>query len=128
MRAWGGWIAGGRVPVDDVNGLKQFAGQGGRVVVVGENEWVMGAEGLAAENQLLQDLGAQLTNQGGCLVNGDERALAEGTHQMVTGITQIVMACVSPMIPGPDDFVLFRAPGGEVVGAVAKIDLSLLPI
>jgi hypothetical protein len=116
------------VPVDDVNGLKQFAGQGGRVVVVGENQWVMGTEGLAAENQLLQDLGAQLTNQGGCLVNGGEYAQAEGTHQMVTGLTQILMACASPMIPGPDDFVLFRAPGGEVVGAVAKIDLTLLPI
>jgi hypothetical protein len=116
------------VPVDDVNGLKQFAGQGGRVVVVGENQWVMGTTGLAAENQLLQDLGAQLTNQGGCLVNSGEYAQAEGTHQMVTGLTQILMACASPMIPGPDDFVLFRAPTGEVVGAVAKIDLTLLPI
>jgi hypothetical protein len=115
------------VPADDVNGLKQFAGQGGRVVVVGENQWVMGTTGLAAENQLLQDLGAQLTNQGGCLVNSGEYAQAEGTHQMVTGLTQILMACASPMIPGPDDFVLFRAPTGEVVGAVAKIDLTLLP-
>jgi len=116
------------VPVEDVNGLKQFAGQGGRVVVVGENQWVMGTTGLAAENQLLQDLGAQLTNQGGCLVNSGEYAQAEGTHQMVTGLTQILMACASPMIPGPDDFVLFRAPTGEVVGAVAKIDLTPLPI
>jgi len=115
------------VPVEDVNGLKLFAGQGGRVVVVGENDWVMGSGGIAAENQLLQDLGAQLTNQGGCLVNGGEYAQAEGTHQMVTGLTQLLMACVSPMIPGPDDFVLFRASGGEVVGAVAKIDLTPLP-
>ena len=116
------------VPVGDVNGLKQFAGQGGRVVVVGENGGLMGLTGLAAENQLLQDLGAQLTNQGGCLVNGGEYAQAEGTHQLVTGLTQVLMACASPMTPGPDDFVLFRAPTGEVVGAVAKIDLTPLPI
>jgi hypothetical protein len=87
----------------------------------------MGTNGIAAENQLLQDLGAQLTNQGGCLVNGGEYAQAEGTHQMVSGVPQVLMACASPMIPGPDDFVLFRAPTGEVVGAVAKIDLTPLP-
>jgi hypothetical protein len=88
---------------------------------------MMGVQGLAAENQLLQDLGAQLTNQGGCLMN-NQYAPAEGTHQLVTGVSQISMWCVSPMIPGPDDFVLFRAPTGEVVGAVAKIDLTPLPI
>lgn len=38
------------------------------------------------------------------------------------------MACVSSMIPGPEHFVLYRAlPGGEVVGAVAKIDLTPIP-
>jgi hypothetical protein len=121
------WTPGATLPVDDVNGLKQFAGQGGRVVVVGENAGFMGTEGLAAENQLLSDLGAQLTNQGGCLVPG-EYVLAEGTHQLVSGISQVFMWCVSPMTPGPNDFVLFRASGGEVVGAVAKIDLTLLPI
>ena len=121
------WTPGEQLPIADVNGLKQFAGQGGRVVVVGENEGMMGPEGLAAENQLLQDLGAQLTNQGGCLVNGAEYGQSEGTHQLVAGISQIKMGCVSAMTPGPDDFVLFRAPGGEVVGAVAKIDLTPLP-
>jgi hypothetical protein len=121
------WTPGGQVSIGDVNGLKLFAGQGGRVVVIGENEWFMGSEGVAAENQLLHDLGAQLTNQGGCLVNGAEYAQSEGTHQLVTGISRIRMGCVSPMIPGPDDFVLFRAPTGEVVGAVAKIDLTPLP-
>jgi hypothetical protein len=121
------WTPGEQIPIEGVNGLKQFAGQGGRVVVIGENEFMMGSAGLAAENQLLQDLGAQLTNQGGCLVNGDDYAQAEGTHQLVTGISRIKMGCVSAMIPGPDDFVLFRAPGGEVVGAVAKIDLTPLP-
>jgi hypothetical protein len=34
---------------------------------------------------------------------------------------QILMACASLIIPGPDDFVLFWAPTGEVVGAVAKM-------
>jgi hypothetical protein len=122
------WTPTATVGVDDVNALKQFAGQGGRVVVVGENAGYMGVAGIAAENQLLVDLGAQLTNQGGCLVQG-EYAPAEGTHQLVAGVSQIFMACVSSMTPGPDDFVLFRAsPGGEVVGAVAKIDLTLLPI
>jgi hypothetical protein len=121
------WLPGVQVSISDVNGLKQFAGEGGRVVLVGENEGMMGVQGLAAENQLLQDLGAQLTNQGGCLMN-NQYAPAEGTHQLVTGVSQISMWCVSPMIPGPDDFVLFRAPTGEVVGAVAKIDLTPLPI
>jgi hypothetical protein len=121
------WTPGGQVPISDVNGLKQFAGQGGRIVLVGEHEAFMGPEGIAAENQLIHDLGGQLTNEGGCLVNGDERAHAEGTHQLVTGVAQIRMGCVSPMTPGPDDFVLFRAPTEEVVGAVVKIDLTPIP-
>jgi hypothetical protein len=119
---------GAALPRADVNALKQFAGEGGRVVIVGENANYMGVAGLAAENQLLADLGARLTNQGGCLVPG-AYAPAEGSHQLVAGVPQIFMNCVSSMTPGPNDFVLFRAAsaGREVVGAVAKIDVTPLP-
>jgi hypothetical protein len=120
------WMPGATIPAQDINGLKRFAQEGGRVVVVGENEWYYGAQGIAVENQLLLDLGAQLTNQGGCAMPG-EYAAAEGSHQLVTGVSQIFMWCVSPMTPGPNDFVLFRDSGGQVVGAVAKIDLTPLP-
>jgi hypothetical protein len=88
----------------------------------------MGEEGLAAENQLLADLGAQLTNQGGCDVSEGTPAVVAGSHQLLDGVTGLNMACASSMTPGPNDYVLFRDPGNNhVVGAVVKIDLTPLP-
>lgn len=116
------------MPASDVNVLKKFASEGGRVVIVGENGGYMGPAGLAAENQLLADLGAQLTNQGGCDVSEGTPAVVAGSHQLLAGVTGLNMACASSMTPGPNDYVLFRDPGNNnVVGAVVKIDLTPLP-
>jgi hypothetical protein len=113
------------MPASDVNALKKFASEGGRVVIVGENGDYMGTQGLAAENQLLADLGAQLTNSGSCDVPYGHTAVAAGSHQLLTGVTELDMACASSMTPGPHDYVLFRdRDNNNVVGAVAKIDFT----
>jgi hypothetical protein len=122
------WNPSVTLPASDVNALKKFASEGGRVVIVGENGGYMGTEGLAAENQLLADLGAQLTNSGSCDAPYGHPAVAAGSHQLLDGVTELDMACASSMTPGPNDYVLFRdRDNNNVVGAVAKIDFTPIP-
>jgi hypothetical protein len=120
------WMPLGAFTDTEVNVIKRFAAEGGRVVLIGENQWYYGEEGFATENQLLVALGAQMTNQGGCLVLG-EYAPVVGLHQVFTGVSQIYMACVSSMILGPNDYALLQV-GDDVVGALAKIDTSPIEI
>jgi hypothetical protein len=120
------WLPASTLATADVNGLKRFASEGGRVIVVGENIYAVGEEGIAAENALLGQLGAQLTNTGDCAVPG-EYAPAVGNHDLVSGVTAIFMNCVSTMTPGPNDYPLFEDSRHLVVGAVAKIDVTPLP-
>jgi hypothetical protein len=120
------WLPSSAIPTAGVNGLKQFASEGGRVIVVGENIYAMGQEGIDVENDLLGRLGAQLTNTGDCAVPG-EYAPSVGSHELVSGVAQLYMACVSTMTPGPNDYPLFEDTAHRVVGAVAKIDLTPLP-
>ena len=120
------WLPTFSIATADVNGLKKFAGEGGRVIVVGENINAMGQQGLDAENELLGNLGAQLTNTGACAVPG-EYAPAVGSHDLVSGVPALYMNCVSNMTPGPNDYPLFEDNAHLVVGAVAKIDITPLP-
>jgi hypothetical protein len=120
------WLPSSAIPTAGVNGLKQFASEGGRVIVVGENIYVMGPEGIDVENDLLGRLGAQMTNSGDCVVGG-EYAPAVGSHELVSGVAQLYVACASTMTPGPNDYPLFEDTAHRVVGAVAKIDVTPLP-
>jgi hypothetical protein len=120
------WMPLGLFTDTEVNVIKRFAADGGRVVLIGENQSYYGPAGFAAENQLLAALGAQMTNQGGCLVPG-AYAPVVGPHQVFTGVSQIYMNCVSSMILGPNDYALLKV-GNDVVGALAKIDTTPIEI
>jgi hypothetical protein len=109
----------------EVNALKQFASEGGRIVVVGENIWYYGEEGIAVENALLANLGSQLVNHGDCFFGF---GITESDHQLVSGVAQVELPCASTMTPGPNDFAVARDPNsGNVVIAVTKIDLTPMP-
>ena len=88
----------GDVGTAELNALKQFASEGGRLVVVGENSWFYGDEGIAIENELLANLGSQLVNQGDCFFGF---GIAESDHQLVSGVAQVELPCASTMTPGP---------------------------
>jgi len=122
---------------DEVNALKQFSAEGGRVIFVGEHAGFYGS-GIPIENALLQKMGAQMTNSGGffdCF--GDDgfpgfpvlpASRLNTSHQIMHGLTGLALACASEVIPGPNDFVLFRSfDGNHVLAGVAKIDLTPLP-
>jgi hypothetical protein len=114
----------------EVNSFKQFAGQGGRIIFVGEYLGFYGQPGIDLENGLLGQLGAQLTNTGASIDCGyvvlPQASLRP--HQITTGMTDLTIACASYMNPGPNDFALFYDTGDTLVlGGAAKIDLTPLP-
>jgi hypothetical protein len=119
------WLPMETIGAAELNALKQFASEGGRLVVVGENGGWYGS-GIPVENQLLADLGSQLVNLGGCAWGG---GVVESDHQLVAGVNELSIACASGMTPGPNDFVVVREPGtGVVLVAVTRIDLTPLEI
>lgn len=110
----------------EVNTLKRFAAEGGRIVFIGEHQSYYGA-GIAIENQFLSDMGAVLRNTGGSVDCGHvelpQSSLRE--HQVTAGLTGLAIACASVIEPGEDDFPLFYSRAGtQVLAGVAKIDLT----
>lgn len=115
-----------------INGLKEFAGEGGRVVFVGENSFSYGAY-FALENQFLQDMGAQMTNTGNafdCAGPGGYPVLPATSlrpHAITLGLTGLTIACASSIAPGPNDYVfMYDATNTVPLAGVAKISLTPL--
>ncbi|HEY5490263.1 MAG TPA: hypothetical protein VIK25_03625 [Gemmatimonadaceae bacterium] len=128
--------------VSEINGLKTFASQGGRILFIGENGGYY-AYGLPIENAFLTSIGALMTNTGSCDAQGV--IVNSVAHQLTAGIAAsgtggFYMNCVSRINLGPNDFALMTTtnldyyvplPVGQsvaVMAAIAKIDLTLLPL
>jgi len=116
--------------VAEINALKAFADEGGRVVFIGEHEGFYGLQGLAVENQFLINMGAVLRNTGGEVDCGGATVVPGSSlrpHQITTGLEQITVACASEIEPGPDDYPLFYDTSGtRLLGGVAVIDTTPL--
>ncbi len=120
------------MPVDtftatEIEVLKQFSADGGRIVFIGEHEGFYGT-GIPTENQFLIDMGAQMTNTGGAVNCG--RITLPGSslrqeHQIMDGLTDLDMGCASVIDPGPQDFALFYDTSNTLLLAgVAKVDVT----
>ena len=118
--------------VPEVNALKQFAAEGGRVVFIGEHAMNEGFyfPCLPTENQLLSDMGALMRNLGSafnCAATFVVRSL--GQHQITQGMTQLSIACASEILLGPNDFALYHdTSNAHVLAGVARIDVTPIPI
>jgi hypothetical protein len=110
---------------DEVNSLKQFAAEGGRIVFVGEYDGFY--LHIPVQNQLLISLGAVLRNTGGavdCSYNTLPTASIR-QHPITEGITDLTIACASVIEPGAQDYALFYDKSNTLVLAgVAKIDVT----
>src|SRR5205085_7849109 len=107
----------------EINILKQFASDGGRIVYVGERAPFLGATGINVENQFFQAMGAVMRNIGGdyaCIYQMDASHVKP--HQVTTGLTGISMACASAVQLGPNDYALVtdQRNASVVLAAVAK--------
>jgi hypothetical protein len=113
----------------EINALKQFAAEGGRIVFIGEHQGFYGA-GIPIQNDFLQKMGAVMRNIGQAVDCGyttlPEASIRE--HQVTVGVTSLRIACASVIEPGPQDFVLFYDTSGtRVLAGVARIDTTPIP-
>jgi List-Bact-rpt repeat protein len=114
----------------EINNLKTFAAEGGRIVFLGEHLGFYGQSGIDLENQFMKDMGAVMTNKGNTLDCGyntlPQSSLRE--HQITQGMTEVRMACSSEIILGPEDFALYYdSSNSHVLSGVARIDTTPLP-
>lgn len=124
------WLPRTNFSVTEINNLKAFSSQGGRIVFVGEWDGYYGA-GIGVENAFFGSMGAQMTNSGGAFDCGFavEPASRLRSHQVTTNVSQITLACASQIIPGPNDYpFLYDQTGTRVLGAAAKVDVTPLVV
>lgn len=119
----------------EINLLKKFATEGGRIVFVGEHVGFYGTTGIDTENDFLTKMGAVMRNKGNsvdCIKNdGSPTILTSSSirgHQVTTDISSLSVACSSVITPGPNDFPLFYdQTNSQLLAGVAAIDLTPLP-
>lgn len=113
----------------EINVLKQFASEGGRVVFIGE--WQGYYDAITLENDFLGKMGAVMTNTGQAVDCG-YNTLPQASlrpHQITQGMTNVTIACSSVLVPGPNDYPLYYdSTNTKVLSAVATIDITPLPL
>lgn len=116
--------------VPEINAMKQFSAEGGRILFIGEYDSFYGAQGLATENDFFTKMGAVMRNQGNAVDCGYNTVPQQNLrpHQLTTGLTNLTMACASVVSLGPNDYPLYVSLDGRyVLAAVAKVDVTPLP-
>jgi len=113
----------------EINAMKQFAAEGGRIVFVGEHQGFYGP-GIPIQNDFLQKMGAVMRNIGDAVDCGYTTLPPASirSHQVTSGVNSLRIACASVIEPGPQDFVLFYDTSGtRVLAGVARIDTTPIP-
>lgn len=124
------WLPRENYTVPEINTLKKFALEGGRIVFIGEHSGFYGS-GIPVENDFLQKMGAVMTNLGNAWDCGKHELPAASIkpHQITTGLTGMTIACSSEVQLGPNDFPLYTdTTNTHVLSAVAAIDVTPLPV
>jgi hypothetical protein len=119
------WIPDVAYSAAEVNALKQFASEGGRVVFVGEWDGFYGAF-FSVQNSFLLAMGAEMQNIGGNFVcPATIPSSAIRPHQVTQGVDQFLMGCSSEITLGENDFPLILSPTEEqILAGVAAIDTT----
>ena len=115
----------------EINALKTFSSQGGRIVFVGENGGTYPYQS-TVENPFLAAMGASVTSNpmcdaGGVIVTTLPHALTAGVS--ASGSGGFYMNCSSYLTGlGAGDVPLFRSSGNNVLAAVVAINRTLTPL
>ncbi len=112
----------------EVNAIKQFAAQGGRVIIIGEWTDFYGTCRLV-ENQLLQNLGATLRSADNNLECdgqiGSIPAAAIRTHQITSGVSSLTALCASELQLGAtDQSLILDRTNSRVLAATTAISTT----
>lgn len=111
--------------VEEINALKRFAAEGGRIIFIGEHEGFYGS--IDVQNEFLSNMGAVLQNTGGSVDCGytEIPSTSNSEHPIMAGVESVMMACASVIEPGPNDFVLwYDTSGSYPLAGVARIDTT----
>ena len=116
----------------EINALKRFVLEGGRIVFIGgpEPAYTQWGAGMVKENDFLSRMGAQLRDAGGSWGCQICSLPVQGNHQVTAGMTQIYTWLSAGLQPGPYDAALYsdwESNGGTLLAAVAQIDPTPLP-
>ncbi len=119
------WIPDVAYSAAEVNALKQFASEGGRVVFLGEWDGFYGAF-FSVQNSFLLAMGAEMQNIGGNFACPETiPSSAIRPHQVTQGVDQFLMACSSEISLGEADFPLILSSTEEqILAGVAAIDTT----
>jgi uncharacterized protein YjdB len=115
--------------IDEINAMKQFSAEGGRILFIGEYESFLGPDGVATENDFFTKMGAVMRNAGQQIDCGINIVTPDHLrpHQVTTGLTGLTMGCASEVVLGPNDYPLYVSMDGlHVLAAVAKVDVTPL--
>ncbi|MBW7932864.1 MAG: hypothetical protein H3C62_04475 [Gemmatimonadaceae bacterium] len=119
--------------VAEINGLKAFAAQGGRILFVGENPaYYYETYRTTVENDFLAKMGSSITVVGSCDAPGE--MITNVAHQVTTGIARsgsgsIYMNCASYHVGhGANDTVIGRDSYNNVVLSAVKVNTTPLPM
>ena len=115
----------------EINALKTFSSEGGRIVFVGENGGTYPYQS-SVENPFLAAMGSSVRTNAMCdapgvIVTTAPHALTAGISASGTG--GFYMNCSSYLTGlGGSDVALFRSSSNNVLGAVVAINRTLLPL
>jgi hypothetical protein len=121
------WLPMVAYTVAEINEMKIFAEEGGRIIFIGEWDGFYTATGLAVENQFLINMGAFMRNIGEAVDCGNTilPATSLRPHPITRDMTNVTIACASVIELGPDDFALYyNQLNNKVLAGVAQIDTS----
>lgn len=123
------WLPRIAYSLNEINNLKQFAEQGGRIVFIGEFDGFYEAIGFRVQNHFLENMGSDMRNIGGNLACfGIERSIPENSlraHPITRNMTGVTFACASIVETGENDypFVYDRA-NNQILASVAQINTT----
>lgn len=123
------WLPTVHFKLSEINALKKFAEEGGRIIFIGEWDAFYGNDGLEVENQLLINLGAFMRNVGKAVNCGYNTLPASSlrAHPIMRDVTDLTLACASVIELGSNDYPLFYDKSNQfVLAGVAQI--NTLPI
>lgn len=124
------WLPREVFTIAEINTLKQFLAQGGRIVFIADRPDYSGVAGLRTLNQFLADMGSTAAGAPGAFDCGGYHDVPLGDlppHRVTQGVSSVRVRCSGALTVGLRDFILFRdATGQHVTGA--SVSVNTVPI
>ncbi len=124
------WLPRQIYTMDEINALKQYVTEGGRIVFMGEESGYYDGAGKATLDQFLADMGSGARVKVGAFDCGGYRDLSlreEVIHRLTSWSPGVRVQCTGALTTGFLDFNLFHDATGKVVTG-ASVAVDTLPI